>query len=125
MNESPREPLHDPVRRNVFVDCTKQVCDFDGDVRKLLDKFEIAENLAVNTAGATNGVAQGESLKGFANLSGTKDKPVELGFAAAADQNFALRKNARLLKELPSFETIPFEKIGLFKDDYRRKLPVK
>ena len=125
MNESPREPLHDPVRRNVFVDCTKQVCDFDGDVRKLLDKFEIAENLAVNTAGATNGVAQGESLKGFANLSGTKDKPVELGFAAVAEQNFALRKNARLLKELPSFETIPFEKVGLFKDDYRRKLPVK
>jgi hypothetical protein len=29
------------------VDCTKQVCDFDGDVKKLIDKFEIAGNLAV------------------------------------------------------------------------------
>jgi hypothetical protein len=26
MNESPREPLNNPIRRNVFVDCTKQVC---------------------------------------------------------------------------------------------------
>jgi hypothetical protein len=41
------------------------------------------------------------------------------------NQNFLLRKNARLLKELPSFETIPFEKIGLFKDDYRRTLPAR
>jgi hypothetical protein len=122
MEDSPREPLNNPVRRNVFVDCAKQVCDFDGNVKKLLDKFEIAENLAVNTAGATNGIAKAVELKGFANLAGTKGAPVELGFADAAAGNFALRRNARLLKEVPAFEKIPFEKIGLYKDDYRRKL---
>ena len=125
MNESPREPLNNPIRRNVFVDCTKQVCDFDGNVKKLLGKFEIADNLAVNTTGATNGVAMAKETQGFANLSGSKDEPVALGFADAAAHDFTLRKGARLLKEVPAFQAIPFDKIGLYKDDYRRKLPAR
>jgi hypothetical protein len=112
-----------PIRRNVFVDCRKQVCDFDGNVKKLLDKFEIAENLVVNSAGATNGIAKAVDLKGFVNLSGTAEEPVDLGFADRARGDFALRWRARLRKELPAFEPIPFEKIGLYKDEYRRKLP--
>ena len=125
MNESPREPLYNPIRRNVFVDCAKQVCDFDGNVKKLLDKFEIADNLTVNTAGATNAVSVAKEVKGFTHVAGTKETPVDLGFADVAAQDFALRKNARLLKEMPSFERIPFDKIGLYKDDYRRKLPAR
>ena len=122
MNESPREPLYNPIRRNVFVDCTKQVCDFDGNVRKLVDKLEIVDNLTVNTVGATNGVAKAVDVKGFTNVAGTQEKPVDLGFEDVAAHDFTLRKSARLLKELPSFEKIPFDKIGLYKDDYRRKL---
>ncbi len=125
MNDSPREPLYNPIRRNVFVDCTKQLCDFDGNVKKLLGKFEMADNLAVNTTGVTNGIAVAKDLQGFANLAGTPDAPVDVGFADVAAQDFMLRKNARLLKELPSFEKIPFNQIGLFKDDYRRKLPAR
>jgi hypothetical protein len=125
MNDSPREPLHNPIRRNVFVDCTRKVCDFDGNVKKLLDKFEIADNLAVNTSGATNGIATAEGIKGFAHLAGTADKPVELGFADRAAGDLALRRGARLLKELPVFEPIPFDKIGLYKDTYRRRLPAR
>jgi len=123
MNECPREPLNNPVRRNVFVDCSKEVCAFDGNVKKLIDKLEIADNLAVNTAGATNGIAKAVEYKGFANLCGTPEEPVDLGFKDVAAGDFALRRNARLLKEVPSFQPIPFEKIGLYKDDYRRKLP--
>jgi hypothetical protein len=125
MSENPREPLNNPIRRNVFVDCAKQVYDFDGNVKKLLGKLEIADNLAVNTVGATNGVAMAKDIQGFANLSGTKEEPIVLGFADAAAHDFTLRKSARLLKEVPSFERIPFDKIGLYKDDYRRKLPAK
>ena len=125
MNEDPRQPLGNPVRRNVFVDCAQQVCDFDGNVKKLLDKFEIAENLAVNTTGATNGMAKAVAMKGFTNLVGTAKEPIELGFANVAAMDFSLRSRARLLKELPSFEKIPFEKIGLYKDDYRRTLPAR
>ncbi len=125
MNEEPRQPLGNPIRRNVFVDCSKQVCDFDGNVMKLLDKFEIAENLAVNTTGATNGTARAVQMKGFTNLAGTKDTPVDLGFRSVAAQDFSLRWRARLRKELPTFEEIPFEKIGLHKDEYRHTLPAR
>ncbi len=125
MSDSPREPLYNPIRRNVFVDCTKQICDFDGNVKKLLEKFEIADNLAVNTTGATNGFVVTKDLKGFANLAGSAEAPVDLGFEDRAGQNFLLVKKARLLKELPAFEPIPFDRIGLYKDEYRRKLPAK
>ncbi|MDR2849873.1 MAG: right-handed parallel beta-helix repeat-containing protein [Verrucomicrobiota bacterium] len=125
MDDSPREPLYNPVRRNVFIDCSKSVCDFDGNVKKLLDKFELADNLVVNTSGATNGVATVPGMKGFAALAGAPDAPLDLGFADRKNGDFTLRKGARLLKELPAFEPIPFDKIGLYKDDYRRRLPAK
>ncbi|NLF68311.1 MAG: hypothetical protein GX575_04565 [Candidatus Anammoximicrobium sp.] len=122
MNESPREPLNNPIRRNVFVNCAQQVCSFDGNVRKLLDKLELAENLAVNTTGAASGVAKPVEYKGFVNLAGTASAPIDLGFADPSAGNFALRPNARLQKELPSFEPIPFAAIGLYQDEYRHRL---
>jgi hypothetical protein len=125
MNDEPRQPLGNTVRRNVFVDCTKQVCDFDGNVKKLLDKLEIADNLAVNTTGAAKGLAPTVQIKGFTNLSGTKDKPIDLCVDDLTAQGFALHWRAWLQKEIPSFETIPFEKIGLYKDAYRHALPAR
>ncbi|MFT5155370.1 MAG: hypothetical protein ACI841_005382, partial [Planctomycetota bacterium] len=123
MSDSPREPLHNRIKRNVFVNCSKQVCNFDGNVKRLIDKLDIADNLAVNTSGASSGVAMAKELKGFRNISGTEDEPVELGFRKATPPDFTLRPDAWLLQELPSFEAIPFHRIGLFKDEYRRELP--
>lgn len=136
MNENPREPLNNPVRRNVFVDCAKQVCDFDGNVKKLINKFEIADNLAVNTTGVKTDpktgvkpgaktVAAAPTYKGFTALSGTGEKPIVLGFKDARKGDFSLAKDAPLYKALPSFEPIPFEKIGLFKDEHRTELPAR
>lgn len=122
MDDSPREPLHNPIRRNVFVDCTQQVCSFDGNVMKLIDKLEIADNLVVNTTGADN-IATTEGIKGFALITGTPTEPVQLGFTDAAAHNFLLGKDSRVKQELPKFEDIPFDQIGLVKDDVRRELP--
>ena len=122
MHEHPREPLNNPVRRNVFVDCGKEVCNFDKGVQGLLGKLPIADNLVVNTRGA-NTLAAAAPYKGFAYLSGTAEKPIDLGFRDSNQGDFALRKNALLLKRLPSFKPIPAEKIGLVKDEYRHELP--
>ena len=43
--------------------------------------------------------------------------------APEAGHDFTLRKDARLLKELPAFEPIPFHRIGLYQDACRRTLP--
>jgi hypothetical protein len=125
MNEEPRQPLGNTVRRNVFVDCTRQVCDFDGNVKKLLDKLEIADNLAVNTSGAAKGVAPRVRIKGFTNLSGTQDKTIDLRTKDLTASSLALHWYPWLKKELPSFEAIPFERIGLYRDAYRRTLPAR
>lgn len=123
MNEQPRQPLGNPIRRNVFIDCAKQVCSFDGNVRKLLDQFEIAENLAVNTTGAVAGRAKPVEFEGFANRAGTAERPLDLGLDAVAEQGFSRRWQARIQQELPSFQTIPWEHIGLVQDEYRKTLP--
>jgi hypothetical protein len=121
MNEAPREPLGNTIRRNVLVDCTNQVCSFDGNVMKLLDKFEIADNLVVNTTGATSGT----KVKGFVNLSGTEKEPIDLAGGDLTTKDAISRSQAWIQKKLPSFETIPMEKIGIYRDDYRRTLPAR
>ncbi len=108
----------------MFVDCTKQVCSFDGNVKKLIDKLEIADNLVINTTGADD-IATAGDLKGFALITGTPTEPVQLGFTDAATHNFLLRKDSRLKQELPTFEDIPFDRIGLVQDEFRRQLPAK
>ena len=122
MDDSPREPLYNPIRRNVFVDCTQQICSFDDKVKQLIDKLEIADNLVVNTNGADDNATPGE-LKGFKLILGTQSEPVQLGFTDAATHNFLLRKDARIKRELPTFEDIPFDQIGLVLDNVRRRLP--
>lgn len=45
------------------------------------------------------------------------------GFVNAAEKNFALRPDADVFQQIPGFEPIPFEKIGLYPDPYRPSLP--
>ncbi len=45
------------------------------------------------------------------------------GFMDVAQMNFKLLPNAQLLKDLPNFKPIPVDKIGLYLDEYRKKLP--
>jgi hypothetical protein len=125
MRESPREPLHNPIESNVFVDCAQRVCDFDDEVKGLLGKLEIADNLAVNTKGATDGMAKPVEFAGFVNLAGSAAEPVDLGFVDPEAGDFGLRPGARLRGALPAFESIPFETIGLSIDEYRREIPAR
>lgn len=125
MNEEPRKPLGNVIRRNVFVDCTKEVCNFDGNVKKMLDQLEIEGNLAVNTTGRASGMAKAVSYKGFANLAGSAEKPIDLRFDAATAQSLWPRWRAWLKQVMPGFEEIPFEKIGLYPDEHRPALPIR
>lgn len=47
------------------------------------------------------------------------------GFVDAAKGNFALRPDTAITQQIPGFERIPFEKIGLFTDAFRRTLPTE
>lgn len=122
MQEDPQQPLGNVFDGNVLVDCTRKLCDFDGNVRKLLDKVTLTNNLAVNTRGATN-VVMSAGMKGFKDLAGTPSKPIDLGFKNRDAGDLTLSKASALLKENPAFQQIPTDRIGLIKDQYRTTLP--
>ncbi len=128
MNEEPRQPLGNAIQRNVFVNCTKQVCSFDGNVKKLLDKLDIAENLVVSPSGTPaqmTQLAKTIPAKGFAVVVGPEAKRLDVNPAAQNAEATLSRWQSRLQKAIPSFEPIPFDKIGLHQDDYRRTLPAR
>jgi hypothetical protein len=122
MQEDPRQPLGNVIEGNAFVDCTKQLCSLDANVKKLWPKLSVKENLAVNSRGAGNVVAA-RDLHGFRDLAGSESAPIDLGFRDRENGDFRLETNALLLKEQPSFKMIPVERIGLQVDEYRRELP--
>ncbi|MCB1228845.1 MAG: right-handed parallel beta-helix repeat-containing protein [Verrucomicrobiae bacterium] len=123
MSDSPREPLHNVIRNNVFVDCGKEVANLDANVRKLIDKLDIDNNLAVSRNGEADGKQLAEGIKGFQALSGTEEKPVDLGFVDEKGGHFGLKPGAGLKTALPAFQPIPIDKIGLFRDQFRKDLP--
>jgi hypothetical protein len=45
------------------------------------------------------------------------------GFVDIARHDFRLKPDSAIFKDLPGFKPIPVEKIGLFIDEYRKKLP--
>ena len=53
------------------------------------------------------------------NMSYSEDP----GFEDFNHFKFNLKKDAKIFKDLPSFKAIPFEKIGLMVDEYRKVLP--
>ena len=55
------------------------------------------------------------------NLATSEDP----GFVDPGDMNFQLRDDSIVYRKIPEFEKIPFEKIGLYQDAFRRKLPVR
>ena len=44
------------------------------------------------------------------------------GFVDAENKNFQLRDDSIVYQKIPEFKKIPFEKIGLYVDEYRTKL---
>lgn len=122
MQEDPRQPLGNPIRRNVFVNCTKQVCSFDANVKKLLDKFEIADNLAATTHDAGAGAGGKAPYEGFRHLAGVNHELGEI-LADGPSAATAERLNAWLQQEVPGFQPIPFAQIGLYRDKHRAILP--
>ena len=47
----------------------------------------------------------------------------EAGFVDADNLGLQLREDSPVYERLPEFERIPFERIGLFTDEFRRQLP--
>ena len=67
----------------------------------------------------------GKEVKQDASVANGKNMiyTFDPGFENLAKMNFKLNPNAQLFKDLPNFKPIPVDKIGLYIDEYRKKLP--
>ena len=83
---------------------------------KKLRLNQARRNLAVNCEGLVSGHFE------VRDCVTTNADP---GFVNAEALNFTLRDDAEVLKHIPDFEQIPFERIGLYKDDLRTALPTR
>ncbi|QDT66226.1 right-handed parallel beta-helix repeat-containing protein [Calycomorphotria hydatis] len=119
MNDSPREPLHNVFRDNVLIDCSNAACQFDNNVKKVLSKLDVADNLVVRTNDSAKGV---KDLKGFENLEQGQEK-IDAVINAQSPPNFERLTHGTLQTVLPTFEPIPVSEIGLYQDEYRKELP--
>ena len=111
------------------IDCTNNIainCNYGFEVVTALPS-QVNNNIAVNCQhpftwkwiNGTNIISTNSLLVVGRNLTYTNDP----GFVNMAKMNFRLKPDAQVFKDLPGFQPIPFEKIGLFIDEYRRKLP--
>ena len=113
MNDHPREPLHNPVENNVFIDCQKEILVLDR-IAPLARMAPIAGNVVVNTHG-TNSVkcasVDARIASGFTVLNGTTNAPYAFGFADAANGDFRLLPDAAILKACPAFRPLPLTRM--------------
>ena len=49
--------------------------------------------------------------------------PEDMSFRDAVKLDFRIAHDAAVFKKVPGFETIPFEKIGLYRDTHRTEIP--
>jgi hypothetical protein len=90
----------------------------------LRTKFE--RNVVVMQTGEPFSLKMAKARQADTNLFVARDNFVtatDPGFVDAAKGNFALKPDAVVFQKIPGFQPIPFDKIGLFKDEYRRTLP--
>ena len=89
---------------------------------ELIGFMEYESGLRLNRALRNVAVA----CKNFVNGNWTMDESFitreDPGFVDYAKLDFALREDAAVFERIPGFEPIPFEKIGLYRDEYRDAL---
>lgn len=96
MDEEPLLPLGNVIERNLAVDCENWL-NAGSDMREHLDRVIFRDNL----------VLEGE----------------DPGFVDREAKHFQLKDDSPVYRKIPGFERIPFERIGLFTDEYRHRLP--
>lgn len=86
----------------------------------------LAEDHDVNTVSRSLVFRCGEFLRrdrGQTRLADNLEMADDPGFADAAHGVFRLDNNSEVLEQI-GFQSIPFDEIGLYRDDYRKKVPV-
>lgn len=86
---------------------------------ELVDFFTLNSRPRVNHASRNLVVRCGKLLDGNWDEKDNLVTDADPGFVDPAAQNFALRDESSVYRQIPGFEKIPFDQIGLYTDDLR------
>lgn len=124
MQNEPKAPLGCVFARNIMIDCKKWM-NLDGNVLKLLERSDLKDNIVVEKNLVVENSVKSEELK----LPEKERKlqkgvrNVDPGFVNLDKLDFRFKPNSPLKKILSKdFEPIPFEKIGIRTDEYRKTI---
>jgi len=111
------------------IECTNNIainCNYGYEFVSALPS-KIGNNIAVNCKHpfSWGAVVDGKAVRTNADFVTGKNVSYDgdPGFVNFAMKDFRLKPDAKVFKDLPGFQPIPFDKIGLFTDEYRQQLP--
>ena len=111
------------------IECTNNIainCNYGYEFVSALPS-KIGNNIAVNCKHpfSWGAVVDGKAVRTNADFVTGKNVSYDgdPGFVNFAKKDFRLKPDAKVFKDLPGFQPIPFDKIGLFTDEYRQQLP--
>ena len=87
-----------------------------------LQGFFDYKGLRMNRAAHNVAVSCRNFVNGNWTIEGSFITQEDPGFVDRNNENFALLEDAAVFERIPGFEPIPFEEIGLYKDEYRSAL---
>lgn len=122
-----------PIVNNIFVDCPrpleKQSCNPDGPRkfmssglghRRVREAVDITGALWQKKYPQLHAIYTGQKKVGHPFKNNYVISNDMSDFVDAPKGNFKLKADAAVFKAMPDFKPIPFEKIGLYRDAYRR-----
>jgi Right handed beta helix region len=111
------------------IECTNNIainCNYGFEFVSALPSI-IANNVAVNCKHPFNwsAVVDGKVVRTNASFASGQNVSYDRdpGFVNFAKKDFRLKPDAKVFQDLPGFQPIPFDKMGLFTDEYRQQLP--
>lgn len=129
-------PWHDSWHDNVVIGLRSS--EVGTGANKMRPEFGLSStnNLQLRVVGGPKAAAHW-SLGGFECVDGTTNAPLDVGIvdlpvpekhangrrSTWRKGDFNLKPDSIILRKLPNFKPIPFDKIGLYKDEWRTSLP--
>jgi hypothetical protein len=83
---------------------------------------EICNNIFYKTKDIKLDTFEKEVPKDIVKIENNYKTDEDPGFVDAVNLNFQLKEGSIVYKKIPGFQKIPFDKIGLYKDEYRKEL---
>jgi len=105
LEDSPHDPLYDPVTSNVFINCAAALVSLDGGLTNgVLAKMTFADNLALVTPGVAKWAKPDKRIAASFEV---RTNAVETGFVDPLEGDFRLSPNSSVKAKLPAFDLGP------------------